>query len=59
MNDKLAEYTQRHKEWRDISTTQLSTANNILITISSGYLILIFDKAELIKLHFDINSNID
>jgi len=59
MNEKLTEYTQRHKEWRDISTSQLSAANNILITISSGYLILIFDKAQLSKLHVDINSNID
>lgn len=59
MNDKLAEYTQRHKEWRDISTTQLSAANNILVTISSGYLILIFEKARLSEFHIDINSNID
>lgn len=59
MNEKLTEYSQRHKEWRDISTTQLSAANNILITISSGYLILIFEKARLSKLHFDISSNID
>lgn len=39
-NDKLNEYKQRHKEWRDISVTQLSNANNILITLSTGLLAL-------------------
>jgi len=38
--EKLNEYKQRHKEWRDISVTQLSNANNILITLSTGLLAL-------------------
>src|SRR5690606_16054713 len=37
--DKLNEYKQRYKEWRDISVTQLSNVNNILITLSTGFLI--------------------
>lgn len=38
--EKLKEYKQRHKEWRDISVTQLSNVNNILITLSTGLLAL-------------------
>lgn len=38
--EKLNEYKQRHKEWRNISVTQLSNANNILITLSTGLLAL-------------------
>lgn len=38
--NKLNEYKQRHKEWRDISVTQLSNVNNILITLSTGLLAL-------------------
>ena len=59
MLDKLKEYNQRQKEWRDISTTQLSIANNILITISSGYLALIFDKNELRRIHIDLDIDFD
>lgn len=39
-DNKLNEYKQRHKEWRDISVTQLSNVNNILITLSTGLLAL-------------------
>lgn len=56
---KLNEYLQRQKEWRDISTQQLSLANNILITIAAGYLVLIFDKSELRKIEINFNSSID
>jgi hypothetical protein len=59
MTDTLEEYKQRHKDWRDISTKQLSLANNILITISAGYLALIFDKAELKKVYFDFDHEIE
>lgn len=38
---KLNEYKQRHKEWRDISVTQLSNVNNIFITLSTGLLAFI------------------
>lgn len=56
---KLNEYLQRQKEWRDISTQQLSFSNNILITIAAGYLVLIFDKSELRKVEINLNSSID
>lgn len=39
-NQKLNEYKQRQKEWRNISVTQLSNVNNILLTLSTGLLIL-------------------
>lgn len=57
--EKLNEYLQRQKEWRDISTKQLSSANNILITIASGYLVLIFDKSDLTKIKINFSASID
>lgn len=59
MTDKLEEYRQLQKEWRDISTAQLSIANNILITISSGYLALIFDKNEIRKIKINTSNDFD
>ena len=59
MTDKLDEYRERQKEWRDISTTQLSNANNILITISAGYLVLIFDKDEIRKISLNTSADLD
>ena len=59
MIDKLEEYQQRQKEWRDISTEQLSIANNILITISSGYLALIFNKIEIRKISINTSKDFD
>lgn len=56
---EIIEYSQRQKDWRDISSNQLSLANNILLTIASGYLVLIFDKKELSKVEINFNSNID
>ena len=59
MTDKLDEYRERQREWRDISTTQLSNANNILITISAGYLVLIFDKTEIRKININTSFDFD
>jgi len=56
---EIIEYSQRQKDWRDISSNQLSLANNILITIASGYLVLIFDKKELSKVEISLDSNVD
>lgn len=45
-SDKLNEYKQRHKEWRDISVAQLSNVNNIFITLSTGLLALGLSSCE-------------
>jgi hypothetical protein len=56
---RLGEYQQRQKEWRDISTNQFSVTNNILITLSAGYLALAFDKAKLEGLSIKLQAKID
>lgn len=52
-NNTYSDYKQSQKEWRDISVTQLSNTNNVLITLSSGLLAFIMDKSE--KNQFIIN----
>jgi len=44
MNDKLSEYKSRYKEWQNISISQLSITNNLLLTISIAYSGYIFEK---------------
>ena len=56
--DKLNDYKQRHSEWQNISVTQLSNTNNILLTLSSGLLVYYFNKSTIIHIHVDI-KNID
>jgi len=55
MADKLQEYKDRQKEWRDISITQLSTANNILLTLSSGLLVFCIDKKKVGRIYIDFS----
>jgi len=52
-------YFERQKEWRNISTNQLSLTNNILITVSTGYFALIFQNKTLSKIVINLDSNID
>lgn len=56
--DKLNEYKQRQKEWRDISVTQLSNVNNILITLSTGLLVFGIENREK-NIQFVLCSCID
>ena len=42
--DKTSDYERRYADWRNISITQLSNVNNILLTLSSGFIVFIFDK---------------
>lgn len=53
MSNKLAEYKDRHKEWRDISISQLSMVNNILLTLSSG-LFVVCINAKTEKINFNL-----
>ncbi|MDR2653027.1 MAG: hypothetical protein LBC68_12080 [Prevotellaceae bacterium] len=41
---KLKEYQQRYGEWRDIAIKQLSTVNNVLITLATGLLVFYASK---------------
>lgn len=59
MTDKLQEYKNRQKEWRDISVTQLSNTNNILLTLSSGLLAFCIDKEKAFKFHIDLSQRVD
>lgn len=51
-DDKLNEYKQRSKEWRDISINQLSYVNNVFISLTTGYLIF---RLENNKIDLSIN----
>lgn len=58
MTDKNQDYKERYKEWREISVTQLSATNNILLTISAGLLAFCFDKELFKKIHIDTTQSI-
>lgn len=58
MGDKLNEYKQRQKEWRNISTAQLSYANNILLTLSTGLLVFAIGNRKE-KIQFGFSTSID
>jgi len=47
MKNKLEEYRENQKDWRDISINQLSNANNILLTFSAGLLVFIIEKSKV------------
>ena len=57
--DLADDYKQRQKEWRDISITQLSNANNILLTFSSAFLAICFEKKKLQDLHIATRETLD
>ncbi len=52
MEDKINEYKERHKNWRDISIIQSSNANNILLTLSAGLSVLWFDAKNFTNITF-------
>lgn len=47
MTEELKDYSDRHKFWMQISLEQLSTTNNLLLTISTGFLAFCFDKQSI------------
>jgi hypothetical protein len=44
MTEKLLEYKKRHIRWQNFTITQLGYTNNIIFTISIGFLAFAFDK---------------
>jgi hypothetical protein len=59
MTDEMTDYSQRQKDWRDISSNQLSLTNNILVTTSTGYFVLVFDREILSQITIDFAADID
>ncbi|MBX2932027.1 MAG: hypothetical protein KF781_08790 [Chitinophagaceae bacterium] len=59
MVDKLQEYKDRQKEWRNISISQLSTVNNVLLTLSSGLFVFCIDKKKVSEIHFNFCHSIN
>lgn len=57
--NKIEEYKQSQKEWRDISINQLSNANNVLITFSSALLVFILGDSGKNKIYFESSKNFD
>ncbi len=55
---KLHDYTDRHKDWRNIVVNQLSITNNVLLTLSAGVFIFSIEKHMDIfkKLTFNIHD---
>jgi len=47
MSENLQVYEYRHRFWTDTSLTQLSTTNNLLLTVSTGFLAFCFDKQSI------------
>ena len=47
MKDELQDYKDRHIFWTETSVTQLSNVNNLLLTISTGFLAFCFDKRSI------------
>ena len=59
MTDKLQEYKDRQKDWRDISISQLSAVNNILLTLTSGLFVFSIDKKKVGSIHIDFSQPVD
>lgn len=57
--DKLDEYKQRHRDWRDIAVNQFSTANNVLITLSTGLLVFCLKESHITHIHIAWHESVD
>lgn len=55
----LDQYRQRQKDWAERAVTQMSAANNLLLTLSSGMLAFCFDKEVFKTIHFKSSEEID
>lgn len=44
MDDELKNYIERHRNWQNFALGQFSFANNLLLTISLGFLAYLFEK---------------
>lgn len=53
---KFKEYSENHKFWQDKAIQQLSFTNNLLLTISIGFLSFSFNKDLLSNLKFTLTD---
>jgi hypothetical protein len=53
-DNKIEDYKNRYKEWRDLSVNQLSNVNNVFTSLSIGFLALIFKP----KLFIDLTISV-
>lgn len=54
-----SKYDNRIGRWTEISTAQLSNANNTLLTLATGSLAFIFDKKSFSSIHLDTSAKLD
>ena len=57
MENELQGYKDRQQFWTEISVAQLSITNNLLLTISTGFLAFCFDKQEIKDLLLKADNN--
>lgn len=53
---KIKEYQNRHIRWSDESLKQLSFYNNLLLTLSVGFLAFLFHKDSFIGVYFNYSN---
>ena len=46
MDDELKNYIERHRNWQNFALGQFSFTNNLLLTISLGFLAYLFEKVK-------------
>ena len=51
------DFEQLHSDWRNISISQLSFTNNLMLTFSSGFFIYIFSDKKLPKFNLNKDGN--
>jgi len=56
MGNELSDYKERYIRWQGISLTQLGYTNNILLSLTIGFLAIAFDKDYLNTLSFSKDS---
>jgi len=49
--NRIEEYKNRHKEWRDITVNQLSNVNNVFTSLSIGFFAFVFNPEKINNEH--------
>jgi hypothetical protein len=52
-------FEQLNSDWRNISINQLSTTNNLLLTISTGFFVYVLQNKSISDLHCNVKESID
>ena len=59
MNKMSKNFEQLHSDWRNITISQLSFTNNLILTFSSGFFIYIFSDKKLPKFNINPTENFE